>query len=130
MSLLYSKVKIMGTVLCVAGAVTMSLMHSAAGQESDFSMALDTIFDKQKIIGSSYLLAAVFTLSSIVVLQVINILCKLIGGRLYFDVYSNDFHLAVWHNTGYNLGQLPGTDITLCNNFIDRCVYDSCCPIV
>ncbi|KAK4769698.1 hypothetical protein SAY87_030230 [Trapa incisa] len=67
--LLYSKVKIMGTVLCVAGAITVSLMHSAAGKGPDLSVALDTIFDKQKIIGSFYLLGAVFTLSSVVVLQ-------------------------------------------------------------
>ncbi|OWM86433.1 hypothetical protein CDL15_Pgr021520 [Punica granatum] len=64
-SLLYSKIKIVGTVLCVAGAVTMSLMHSAAAKGS----ASYLVFDKQKIIGSSYLLGAVFMMSSIVVLQ-------------------------------------------------------------
>ncbi|KAK4746536.1 hypothetical protein SAY87_012848 [Trapa incisa] len=50
-------------------AITMSVMHSVSGEEPNLSVALDAIFDKQKIVGSSYLLAAVFTLSSAVVLQ-------------------------------------------------------------
>ncbi|XP_065858877.1 WAT1-related protein At5g47470 [Euphorbia lathyris] len=66
LSCVYSKVKIMGTLLCVAGAITMSLMHSSNRidqQDKDYS------FDKQKVIGCLYLVAAVFVLSSNVVLQ-------------------------------------------------------------
>lgn len=129
MSLLYSKVKIVGTVLCVAGAVTMSLMHNAAGKGSHVSMALDTVFDKQKIIGSSYLLAAVFLLSSIVVLQVTRIWHKPIDSMLYSNANLCVFHSSVWHSTGCNLGQLSSTDITLSNNFIDWRVYNSCCSV-
>ena len=70
---LYSKVKLLGTLLCVVVALTMSLMHSTAtARESPIvSASLDVIFDPQKIIGSMYLLAAVFVLSCNVVLQVI-----------------------------------------------------------
>ncbi|WCJ25912.1 Nodulin MtN21 /EamA-like transporter family protein [Euphorbia peplus] len=68
LSCVYSKVKIMGTLLCVAGAVTMSLMHSSntlKHQDED----KDFMFDKQKVIGCLYLVAAVFVLSTNVVLQ-------------------------------------------------------------
>ncbi|KAK4794602.1 hypothetical protein SAY86_012596 [Trapa natans] len=73
-SCLYSKVKIVGTLLCVVGALAMSLMHSTASKESEMSSPsssspADTIFDKDKIIGCLYLMAAVFILSGNVVLQ-------------------------------------------------------------
>ncbi|KAF3448326.1 hypothetical protein FNV43_RR09039 [Rhamnella rubrinervis] len=70
---LYSKVKIIGTLLCVAGALTMSVMHSTEAQpmkEAQLtSPPLDAVFDKQRITGCLYLMAAVFVLSSNVVLQ-------------------------------------------------------------
>ncbi|KAA8522219.1 hypothetical protein F0562_012892 [Nyssa sinensis] len=76
LSCMYSKVKIVGTLLCVIGAITMSLMHSTAqnptakeAQLSTPSPSTDNIFDKEKIIGCMYLMAAVFVLSSNVVLQ-------------------------------------------------------------
>ncbi|KAL9667464.1 hypothetical protein QQ045_001824 [Rhodiola kirilowii] len=71
LSCIYSKVKITGTVLCVIGALMMSLLHSAApGKDHHLaSPAVETVFDKQKIIGSLYLIAAVLVLSSNVVLQ-------------------------------------------------------------
>ncbi|KAJ4712742.1 WAT1-related protein [Melia azedarach] len=75
LSCFYGKVKILGTLLCVVGALTMSLMHSAASveeakQASHYIDSPDnTTFDREKIIGSMYLLAAVFVLSSNVVLQ-------------------------------------------------------------
>lgn len=68
---LYSKVKLLGTLLCVVGALTMSLMHSTSTERKSpiVSATSDVIFDAQKIIGSMYLLAAVFVLSCNVVLQ-------------------------------------------------------------
>lgn len=49
----------------------MSLMHSAGKKEDELtSVSSDVVFDKEKIIGCLYLLAAVFTLSSNIVLQV------------------------------------------------------------
>ncbi|XP_024935109.3 WAT1-related protein At5g47470 isoform X1 [Ziziphus jujuba] len=71
---LYSKVKIVGTLLCVLGALTMSIMHSVTAPPSKEAQYMATpppnvIFDKSKIIGCLYLLAAVFVLSSNVVLQ-------------------------------------------------------------
>ncbi|XP_022737771.1 WAT1-related protein At5g47470 [Durio zibethinus] len=72
LSCLYSKVKIGGTLLCVLGALTMSVMQSTV-QPKDARMiappAGDVIFDKDKIIGCLYLMAAVVALSSNVVLQ-------------------------------------------------------------
>ncbi|ONI06580.1 hypothetical protein PRUPE_5G068400 [Prunus persica] len=72
-SCLYSKVKILGTLLCVLGAITMSIMQSTttpAEREAQFQAhAPDVVFDKQKIIGCLYLLSAVFVLSSNIVLQ-------------------------------------------------------------
>ncbi|KAG6782364.1 hypothetical protein POTOM_011763 [Populus tomentosa] len=69
----YSKVKIVGTILCVVGALMMSLMsstESARGSKSSESTPPgDMSFDKQKINGCLYLIAAVFVLSSNVVLQ-------------------------------------------------------------
>ncbi|GAV85063.1 EamA domain-containing protein [Cephalotus follicularis] len=68
----YSKVKIVGTLLCVVGALTMSIMHSTTSVKdariTDASQP-DMVFDKQKIIGCLYLMAAVFVLSCNVVLQ-------------------------------------------------------------
>ncbi|CAB4309998.1 unnamed protein product [Prunus armeniaca] len=72
-SCLYSKVKILGTLLCVLGAITMSIMQSTttpAEREAQFqARAPDVVFDRQKIIGCLYLLSAVFVLSSNIVLQ-------------------------------------------------------------
>lgn len=72
LSCLYSKVKILGTLLCVVGAVTMGLMHSAAPAQETSVNTPNIIFDREKIIGCVYLLAAVFVLSSTVVLQVLD----------------------------------------------------------
>ncbi|CAN1333577.1 WAT1-related protein At5g47470 [Linum perenne] len=68
---IYSKVKIMGTLLCVAGALTMSLMHSRSSKEagSFISFPTDISIDMEKLVGCAYLVAAVLVLSSNVVLQ-------------------------------------------------------------
>ncbi|XP_059655179.1 WAT1-related protein At5g47470-like [Cornus florida] len=72
---MYSRVKIVGTLVCVMGAITMSIMHSAtdisAAKEAQLldSIARDDTFDEEKIIGCVYLMAAVLMLSSNVVLQ-------------------------------------------------------------
>lgn len=76
LSCIYSRVKIAGTLMCVIGAVTMSISQSAANPPSevdtDFSSPFPfsaSVFDKEKIVGCIYLLTAVFVLSSMVVLQ-------------------------------------------------------------
>ncbi|CAN1779385.1 WAT1-related protein At5g47470 [Linum perenne] len=68
---IYSKVKIMGTLLCVVGALTMSLMHSRSTKEagSFISFPTDISIDMEKLVGCAYLVAAVLVLSSNVVLQ-------------------------------------------------------------
>ncbi|KAG6633498.1 WAT1-related protein At5g47470-like [Carya illinoinensis] len=72
LSCVYSKVKIIGTLLCVVGALTMSIMHSTGvtAREAELKHPFpDIAFDTQKIIGCLYLIAAVLALSSNVVLQ-------------------------------------------------------------
>ncbi|CAN1185864.1 WAT1-related protein At5g47470 [Linum perenne] len=68
---IYSKVKIMGTLLCVVGALTMSLMHSRSSKEAGnfISFPTDISIDMEKLVGCAYLVAAVLVLSSNVVLQ-------------------------------------------------------------
>ncbi|XP_012486761.1 WAT1-related protein At5g47470 [Gossypium raimondii] len=79
LSCLYSKVKIAGTILCVLGALTMSLMQSTVSSKDATAMPpltdvdTDMIFDKDKISGCLYLVAAVFVLSSNIVLQAITL---------------------------------------------------------
>ncbi|XP_054810263.1 WAT1-related protein At5g47470-like isoform X2 [Prosopis cineraria] len=79
----YSRVKIIGTMVCMIGAFTMSIMQSATPPPSTSASELQpshtpslpdhsshsSLFDSDKIIGSLYLMAAVFMLSSNVVLQ-------------------------------------------------------------
>ncbi|XVF52613.1 hypothetical protein PTKIN_Ptkin05aG0032200 [Pterospermum kingtungense] len=72
LSCLYSKVKIAGTLLCVLGALTMSIMQSTVSQKDARMIVSPTdnvVFDKDKVIGCMYLMAAVLVLSSNVVLQ-------------------------------------------------------------
>ncbi|GAB2224531.1 hypothetical protein Droror1_Dr00005293 [Drosera rotundifolia] len=72
-SCLYSRMKIGGTLLCVVGAVTMSILQSTTVQPAEeaplSSLAPDGAFDREKIIGCLYLVAGVFVLSSNIVLQ-------------------------------------------------------------
>ncbi|KAL1214008.1 WAT1-related protein [Cardamine amara subsp. amara] len=63
----YSKVKILGTLLCVFGALTMSIMHSIKHNEENNDSAF--VFDRDRVVGCVYLLGAVFVLSTNVVLQ-------------------------------------------------------------
>lgn len=78
LSCTYSKVKIIGTLLCVLGALTMSLMQSISiplptTEEETVQLSPPppyVMLDRQKIIGCLYLLAAIFILSSNIVLQV------------------------------------------------------------
>ncbi|KAJ6427244.1 hypothetical protein OIU84_022778 [Salix udensis] len=71
LSCVYSKVKIGGTLLCVIGALLMSLMNSteSAKKFSSNRPAANMFFDVHKIVGCLYLMAAVFVLASNVVLQ-------------------------------------------------------------
>lgn len=81
---LYSKVKIVGTLICVVGAIMMSLLQStnstvvaaAPSAVADLTSSSGVlqgegadIFDKEKITGCLYLIAAVFVLSCNIVLQ-------------------------------------------------------------
>lgn len=74
LSCLYSKVKILGTLLCVVGAITMSILQSTitipAAKQLTNSAPPIVLLNKEKIIGCLYLMVAVFILSSNVVLQV------------------------------------------------------------
>ncbi|KAL1333516.1 hypothetical protein HN51_062350 [Arachis hypogaea] len=75
----YSRVKIMGTMLCVVGAFAMSIMQSMStnAAKGDATLvhyisdptSVDVVFDKQKILGCIYLLLAISLLSSSLVLQ-------------------------------------------------------------
>ncbi|CAA7040379.1 unnamed protein product [Microthlaspi erraticum] len=65
----YSKLKILGTLLCVVGALTMSLMHSASIRHNEGDNASIFEFDRDRVVGCIYLLGAVFVLSTNVVLQ-------------------------------------------------------------
>ncbi|XP_004508915.1 WAT1-related protein At5g47470-like [Cicer arietinum] len=78
LSCTYSRVKIIGTLLCVLGAFTMSLMQSisapASVKEKNIHLSIPPppsviMFDRDKIIGCLYLLASILVLSSTVVLQ-------------------------------------------------------------
>lgn len=68
---MYTRLKILGTLLCVFGALTMSIMHSIKHNEENNDSAF--VFDRDRVLGCIYLLGAVFVLSTNVVLQVRNI---------------------------------------------------------
>ncbi|KAG7536058.1 EamA domain [Arabidopsis suecica] len=65
----YSKLKILGTLLCVFGALTMSIMHSTSISHKEEDDTPIFVFDRDKVVGCIYLLGAVFVLSTNVVLQ-------------------------------------------------------------
>ncbi|KAI4372447.1 hypothetical protein MLD38_010677 [Melastoma candidum] len=73
---IYSKVKILGTIFCVLGAVILSLMHSTTGSGPQRTMpsAENSNFDKEKIVGCLYLLAAILAQSSVSILQAITLI--------------------------------------------------------
>lgn len=95
---MYSRVKIGGTLVCVIGAVTMSISQSAANPpfkedtniSSPFPFSTSEL-DKEKIVGCIYLMAAVFVLSSMVVLQVQD----LYMGFSYFHYVSSYFSITL-----------------------------------
>ncbi|XP_047328349.1 WAT1-related protein At5g47470-like isoform X2 [Impatiens glandulifera] len=62
---IYTKVKIAGTLLCVSGAVTMSIFKSA----TQITNLENIILDSDKIIGCLYLVASSVSLSFAIVLQ-------------------------------------------------------------
>ncbi|XP_052210883.1 WAT1-related protein At5g47470-like [Diospyros lotus] len=71
---MYTKIKIVGTLMCVIGAITMSIMQSRMAQRSELAAPQPVAddqshFDTARIAGCLYLMAAVFVLSTNVVLQ-------------------------------------------------------------
>ncbi|XP_054823306.1 WAT1-related protein At5g47470-like [Prosopis cineraria] len=77
---IYSKVKILGTIICVAGALAMSIMQSISSPATKIEAGMklpsfppDAMFDMKKIKGCLYLVAAVFILSSAYVLQALTL---------------------------------------------------------
>jgi len=77
LSCTYSRVKIIGTFLCVLGALTMSILQSISttpitAKEGTIQLLSppNVTFDRHKIIGCLYLLVAILILSSNIVLQV------------------------------------------------------------
>lgn len=75
---MYSRAKVAGTLLCMLGAILMSVMQSAASVQSARegivkllqSSSTDGLLDKDTMTGCVYLIAAVVVLSSQAVLQV------------------------------------------------------------
>ncbi|GFP81763.1 wat1-related protein at5g47470 [Phtheirospermum japonicum] len=71
---IYSRAKIAGTLLCVLGAVAMSVMKSVVQQNTAKDQSeVSLVFDRQTIVGCIYLIAAVFDLSFQVILQAITL---------------------------------------------------------
>ncbi|KAK4389575.1 WAT1-related protein [Sesamum angolense] len=74
----YSRAKIVGTLLCVFGAVVLSLMQSTF-RDNEFDAEFPStspphvFFDKQTMLGCVYLIASVVVFSSQVVLQAITL---------------------------------------------------------
>ncbi|XP_010258924.1 PREDICTED: WAT1-related protein At5g47470 isoform X2 [Nelumbo nucifera] len=73
---IYSKIKIIGTVVCITGAVIMSVLYGPGVSKAipdttakSPTLKVLTLIDKDNIIGCIYLLSAVFILSCTIVLQ-------------------------------------------------------------
>uniref|UniRef100_M1A106 WAT1-related protein n=1 Tax=Solanum tuberosum TaxID=4113 RepID=M1A106_SOLTU len=69
----YSRAKIAGTLMCVTGAILMSLMQNTTNPQIDLPSSPPhhkyNFFDLEKMKGSLYLMAAILVLSSNIVLQ-------------------------------------------------------------
>lgn len=144
----YSKVKILGTLLCVVGALTMSIMQSISVpatekekeatptvQSSSSSTPSDFFFDMQKIIGCLFLMASVLILSSNIVLQVY-IACNQIRKRkqiyINFVTILNKkiiFLLFLLFFAGFCSWRFSCTNVLECNNVLVWRVYDCSCSV-
>ncbi|PIA50217.1 hypothetical protein AQUCO_01300747v1 [Aquilegia coerulea] len=70
MKCFYSRVKIIGTLGCIVGAILMSSMHSNASSSISHKAELNsTAVDQERIIGTFCLLAAVIVMSFNIILQ-------------------------------------------------------------
>lgn len=135
-SCVYSKVKILGTLLCVVGAITMSIIQSSIIIPSKHQQLTTTtsspppllttivLFNKEKIVGCFYLMLAVFILSSNVVLQV-----NLVGDRpidrwLYLYICIM-FVCIIGNGTRW----ITSTNVIECNNIlywsVHHCIYNA-----
>lgn len=124
LSCTYSRVKIIGTLLCVLGAFTMSIMQSIStpvpvteGTAQLSSPTPVVMFDRDKLIGCLYLLAAVLILSSTVVLQVTFFLFinQIVGKETqtgYIKVSLLNKNIVVFLQA-FTLGEFPAP-ISLC----------------
>ncbi|KAK9148239.1 hypothetical protein Scep_006996 [Stephania cephalantha] len=66
----YSRTKILGTLLCIIGAILMSFLHASASKSISTSPTdAASAIDNDKIIGTLCLMSAVIIFSSLVVLQ-------------------------------------------------------------
>ncbi|KAK6935169.1 EamA domain, partial [Dillenia turbinata] len=88
----YSRIKILGTLFCVVGALALSLFQSASPKQVHGAEATSN-FDQQRILGCAFLMVAVLGLSISVVVQAaavvefsapisICLVTSLIGGAL------------------------------------------------
>ncbi|GAB2274174.1 hypothetical protein Dimus_008942 [Dionaea muscipula] len=137
-SCLYSQVKIAGTLLCVVGAIMMSILQSTTPKpaieeaSSLLSPPAENTLDSVKIIGCLYLVAAVFVLSSNIVLQAHTLgdfpapisLCaitSLIGVVITVLVELGQYHKVDIGWPGLGIGNLIGYT-TLAGIVIGTCV--------
>ena len=118
LSCTYSRVKIIGTLLCVIGALTMSIVQSiytpVPAKEGTVNLSPPppgVMFDRQKILGCLYLLAGVFIFSGTMVLQVT---FNQIGKKAQTSCIK--FHYSkqkLWFLQAFTLGDFPAP-VSLC----------------
>lgn len=119
----FSRVKIIGTLLCVLGALTMSLMQSISTPISMEKLTIPppslVMFDRDKIIGCLYLLVSILLLSSTVVLQVKFFLSHSIRSSNALCLFKIKFFLQkLVYVAGIYFRRIPRTYDIVCDNII------------
>lgn len=138
LSCTYSRVKIVGTLLCVLGALTLSIMQSISappksnkvGTIQSPSPPIHVTFDSHKLIGCLYLLVAILILSSNIVLQVTCIV-RLLHQRIDFLLlmFSNMLLPEIVILVGLYSGRFSCTDVVVFNNLLFWDIHDCCSSI-